>query len=146
MFVWVSVLASARRRLRAVFLALCVAPVLSLHGCGGGIWLGFGDGFGDGFDDFSPTVTLASAVTSVQAGQTLRLVAAAADENGIESVAFHRIEGAGSVLLGRDFSVPYELVVTAPADGRTSMSVFARATDNQGRQADSAVVTIAITP
>jgi hypothetical protein len=136
------VLASSRRRLRAVVLALWVAPVLFFHGCGGGIWLGFGDGF----DDFPPTVTLASAVTSVQAGQTLRLVAAAADENGIESVAFLRIEGSGSVLLDRDFSAPYEVVTAAPTDGRTSMSVFARATDNQGRQADSAVVTIAITP
>ena len=116
--------------------------VLSLAACGGGLSIGFGSGF----DDFAPAVSLATAASSVQAGQPVRYVAAATDENGIESVAFYRIDGDGSTLLGSDGEFPYEWTATAPSDGRTSLSVFARATDNHGHQADSAIVTIPVTP
>lgn len=113
-----------------------------LAACGGGVYFGFGDGF----DDFPPVVSLAAAVVSVQAGQSARFVAAASDENGIDEVAFYRIDSTQSVLVSRDNTVPYEAQVQAPADGRTTLSVFARATDDFGNQADSAVVTIPVTP
>src|SRR5687767_4606108 len=119
-----------------------VAAALFLAACGGGVYLGFGDGF----DDFPPVVNLAAAVVSVQAGQSARFVAAASDENGIDEVAFFRIDGNGSVEVARDTTVPYEAMVLAPADGRTALSVFARATDDFGNQADSQVVTIVVTP
>jgi hypothetical protein len=110
--------------------------------CGGGVYLGFGAGF----DEQPPAVTLTTASTSVAAGQTVHFVAAAADENGIDNVAFYRVDTNGSVLLGSDVSSPYEWTVTAPADGRTTLSVFARATDGTGNRADSDVVTLAVTP
>lgn len=130
----------AVRCTRSAFAAL--ASALFLAACGGGVWLGFGDGF----DDFPPVVNLAAAVVSVQAGQSARFVAAASDENGIDEVAFYRVDATESVLVARDTTAPYEAMVPAPADGRTTLSVFARATDDFGNQADSAVVTITVTP
>lgn len=103
-------------------------------------------GFGSSFDNSPPAVTLASAATSVAAGQPVRFVAAAADENGIAQVSFYRLDPTGAVLLGRDASEPYEWTVVAPTDGRASLSVFARALDNEGNSADSAAVTVSVTP
>jgi Bacterial Ig domain len=130
-----------RRPLRS---AAAPLAALLLCACGGSLSIGIGI---DGSGDFAlPSVSLVAAQSSVQAGQTLRLVAAAADQNGIESVAFFRQDSAGAVLLGTDRTEPFELQVVAPADGRTSMVVFARATDGAGNQADSASVQIGITP
>jgi Bacterial Ig domain len=132
--------------LRVRWRLLCAAAPLALllAACGGGLSIGIGI---DGSGDFAvPSVNLVAAQSSVQAGQNLRLVAAAADENGIESVAFFRRDNGGAVLLGTDRSEPFELQTLAPADGRASMTVFARATDGAGNQADSASVQIAITP
>jgi hypothetical protein len=130
----------AVRCTRSVLAAVASASFLAA--CGGGVWLGFGDGF----DDLPPVVSLAASVASVQAGQSARFVAAASDENGIDEVAFYRVDATQSVLISRDNTVPYEALVQAPADGRTTLSVFARATDDFGNQADSSVVTITVTP
>jgi len=119
-------------------LAVAAAALATLGACGGGIYFGF--------DNAPPAVSLTTAAGSVAAGQSVRFVAAAADESGIDSVAFYRVDGNGAVLLGSDGSEPYEWNVTAPADGRNSLSVFARATDNSGNQTDSATVTISVTP
>jgi hypothetical protein len=136
------VLPFARRHARrAAARALVVLPALLLPGCGGGIFVGFDSGF----DDFPPSVSIAS-VASVQAGQPVQLVAAAADESGIDSVAFFRLDGSDAVLLGSDGSEPYEWTTTAPTDGRTTLRVFARARDNAGNRADSDVLSIAVTP
>ena len=130
------------RRATAALAALAAAA--SLAACGGGIYVGWGD---DDFDDFDPVVSVAAAAASVRAGESARFVAAASDENGIDEVAFYRLDaGNSAVLIGRDTSVPYEMLVSAPADGRTSLSVFARATDRSGRQGDSAAVSIPVTP
>ena len=116
------------------------AAMLVLGACGGGVYWGFGD-----VDDSPPSVTLATAVTSVQAGQSVRFVAAASDVNGIDEVVFYRVDNGGSVEVGRDASAPYESNVVAPADGRTSLGVFARAIDNTGNHADSATVSVTVT-
>ncbi|HJV59602.1 MAG TPA: Ig-like domain-containing protein [Albitalea sp.] len=122
--------------------AAALGAVLLLGACGGGVYLGFGDGF----DDSPPSVSLAAADASVAAGQSARFVAAAADESGIDHVAFYRVDPNGAQWLGNDLSAPYEWLVNAPTDGRTALSVFARATDNNGNRADSPIVTIAVTP
>jgi hypothetical protein len=115
-----------------------------LSACGGGLSIGIGI---DGDFDFSPpSISLAAAQGNVQAGQGVMLVAAAADENGIDSVAFYRLDNGGAVLLGSDGTEPFEWQAVAPSDGRTSMFVFARATDRAGNQADSKSVQIGITP
>ncbi|TMH09189.1 MAG: hypothetical protein E6H58_03450 [Betaproteobacteria bacterium] len=129
---------SSARRMFPFVAALCMSA------CGGGFSVGFGSGFG--FDDAPPSVSVASSVSTVQAGQSLRLVAAAADENGIDNVAFYRLDNNNPVLLGSDGAEPFEWTTTVPNDGRTTLSVFARATDNAGNRADSSVLTIAVTP
>ncbi|HEX6703238.1 MAG TPA: Ig-like domain-containing protein [Albitalea sp.] len=118
-----------------------VVGSLLLSGCGGGVFIGFGN-----FDDRPPVVSLTTASTSVGAGQPVRFAAAATDENGIDQVSFYRVDANGAVLLGSDRSEPYELTVTAPVDGRASLAVFARAFDDSGNSADSATVTVAVVP
>jgi hypothetical protein len=122
--------------------AVVGALSLALGACGGGVFLSIGD-----FDGFDPSVSLTSAADTVRAGQTVRFAAAAADESGIDHVAFYRIEPqGGTVLLGTDTREPYEWVAIAPDDGRAVLQVFARARDGSGREADSVVVSVTILP
>jgi len=128
----------ARLRLRAAA-ALVAAALLSA--CGGGIWIGIDD-----FDDQPPAVELAAASTSAPAGSVVRLVAAATDDSGVDRVHFYRYDGNTAVRLGSDSSAPYEWQLLVPSDGRASVTVFARAVDEWDNAADSALVTITITP
>lgn len=114
---------------------------LALAGCGGGVYLEFGDD-----DDLPPVVELAAASSSAPAGGTVRLVAAAADEYGIDHVSFYRYDGNTAVRLGSDSSPPYDWDLLVPADGRGTVTVFARAVDDWGNAASSNLVSIAITP
>ena len=125
----------------ALALALALVLALTLFGCGGGIWIGID---GSDRDGQPPSVSIASAATSVAAGGSLRVIAAAADASGIEEVAFFRRDGALWTRLGSDASEPYEWQVTVPADGRTVLEVFARATDRTGMQADSLVLAVSV--
>ena len=125
-----------RRRLPAL------ASALLLAGCGGGLWIGIDDDCCRG----RPDVSLATAQTSVQAGGTLRVVAAASDRDGIDSVAFYRWDGGVWLRLGADGNSPYEWNVPVPADGRTTVEVFARARDGWGNEGDSNVVSVPVTP
>jgi hypothetical protein len=122
--------------------ALALVAALLTSACGGGISIGFGFGF----DDLQPAVSLVADAASVRAGQSVKLAAAAADESGIDNVAFYRFDGSNTVRLGTDGAEPFEWIATAPTDGRTTLSVFARARDNAGNEADSNVVTISVTP
>ena len=87
----------ARHTKRLVLLA-----VLGLGACGGGFYLDYQYGF----DNTPPSVSLAVANTNVRAGDVLRVSAAAADDNGIDTVAFYRLDGNGAVLLGSDGREP----------------------------------------
>jgi hypothetical protein len=121
----------------------CLAAALLLAGCGGGIYIGWGDYDDDG----APSVSITTAQTSVPAGGTLRVVAAASDDDsGIDEVAFYRVDGSLDTRLGSDGSAPYEWNVPVPADGRTTVSVFARARDGAGNTADSSLLTVSVTP
>ncbi|KNZ33324.1 MAG: hypothetical protein AD742_06975 [Methylibium sp. NZG] len=129
------------RRLSTLFV---LGTAVALTACGGGLSLYID---GSDYDEFwPPSVSIAAAQTAVLAGQTVRLVAAASDESGIDSVAFYRLDNGAAVLLGGDGNAPYEWDAVAPTDGRDTLLVFARATDNAGNRADSAVVSIAIRP
>lgn len=120
-----------------------LAATLLLAGCGGGLYLGWGGGYDDG----APSVSITTAQTSVPAGGTLRVVAAASDDDsGIDEVAFYRVDGATDTRLGSDGSAPYEWSVPVPADGRNTISVFAQARDGAGNTANSGLLTIAVTP
>lgn len=120
---------------------LAVLVSVLLAACGGGIYLEFDD-----YDDLPPVVDLAASSLSAFAGDSVRLVAAAADENGIDHVSFYRYDGNTAVRLGSDSFSPYDWQLLVPADGRTSVTVFAHAVDNAGNVADSNLVTISITP
>src|SRR4051812_31851729 len=129
--------------MRAGLVFSLVAAAL-VAGCGGGISIGIGGDFGD---DVPPPVSVASAATTVRAGQAVRFIAAASDaDSGIDNVSFYRLDGNSGILLGTDVSSPYEIETIAPADGRTSLTIFARAQDRDGNRADSLTVTIDVTP
>jgi hypothetical protein len=105
------------------------------------VYLEFGD-----HDDQPPVVDLSAASSSARAGESVRLAAAAADDNGIDHVSFYRYDGNTAVRLGSDSASPYEWSLQLPSDGRTSVTVFARAVDRWDNAADSKFVTIGITP
>jgi len=114
-----------------------------LGGCGGGFYICFG-WCGD---EFAPSVQLATDVSSAAPGTAVDLVAAAADENGIDSVAFYRLDESGdAILLGADGSAPYQWSTTIPIGASGSVRYFARATDFSGNSADSNIVTVTVAP
>ena len=125
----------ARRLVLAVGAAIA-AGAATLAGCYGGVYIGFGE---SGFDD-PPSVSLVPSTDSAAAGQRIGLSAAASDDGVVVSVQFLRLEADGAVTsLGTDFVSPWALETTMPAaDAR----FFARATDDRGQHAESAVVTV----
>ncbi len=122
------------------FAALTLVAPLLFAGCGGGLYIGWG---GDD-DDGDPSVSITSAQTSVAAGGVLRVAAAASDDSGIDSVAFYRLDDGVATRLGSDGAEPYQWDVAVPADGRSTVSVFARARDGWGNEADSATLTVSV--
>lgn len=120
--------------------ASCLVP-LALAACGGGVYFEIGDGF----DEWPPDVAIAASPDPVAAGATLKVVAAATDpETGVESVVLYRLDGNAAVFIGEDRASPYEWLVVAPDDGRTTLQLFARATDREGNRADSEVVAVRV--
>jgi hypothetical protein len=129
------------RRPAPLFATLAGAALLTA--CGGGFYVEWSNGFDD---DGPPSVQLVASSTSVQAGGSVRLAAAASDESGIDEVRFYRLDGGGAVLLGGDSFSPYEWTLTGPTDGRSTVRVYARAIDNDGHAADSSVLSLDVTP
>ena len=109
---------------------------------GGGVYLGIE--LGDPADR-DPSVALTAAVSEAPAGATVRLVAAASDDFGVDAVSFYREDGQGAVLLGTDGRTPYEFDTVIPASGVGTMwRYFARAIDGAGQSADSAPIEITV--
>lgn len=137
---------SGPRRLRRRLLgagALAAAASALLAACGGGVYFSIGDG-GE-----RPQVTLVVAPTSARAGDTVTLAAGAADDIGIDQVAFYRRDNGGDVLLyALGPSSRYEIQTTIPGSAAPGSTVryFARATDVAGLRADSAIVTVQVLP
>lgn len=121
-----------------------LAVAVAASACGVGLSIGIEDD--DWYGSDRPAVSIASPLTTVTAGQTARVIAAASDDDGIDSVAFYRRDGSVWLRLGADGSSPYEWDVAAPADGRTTLEVFARARDRFGNERDSEVLSITVTP
>jgi len=122
--------------------ALLLAATL-VAGCGGGLFIGFGCCG----DDIAPSVQLVADVSSAAPGAAVELIAAAADENGIDSIAFYRLDASGNAfLLGTDGSSPYHWSTTIPIGAAGSVRYFARATDIPGNRADSNIVTVNVAP
>ena len=111
---------------------LILLPLL-LAGCGGGLYIGWGD-YGD---NRAPSVSIATGQLSVAAGGTLRVVAAASDnDSGIDEVAFYRFDGSAATRLGSVGSPPYQWDVAVPAVGDTPklQQAYARYLENAARQ------------
>lgn len=132
---------STRRRLRAGLLAVLAATALAA--CGGGIFIGYEF---DGSDGVPPDVSIAVSPTTAARGEAVKLVAAASDDQGIDHVSFHRLDGNIQVRLATDCCWPYEWITSVPQTAAGSVSYFARATDFAGNQRDSNVVTVTVTP
>jgi hypothetical protein len=131
-------------RFGRVLCVLSFGVAALLNGCGGSIGFTYGDDF---WDDIPPSVSLASSVTTVRAGQSVHFIAAASDsDSGMDRVSFYRLDGQNASLLGTDTHADYEWDITAPTDGSGSLVVFARAYDDAGIWADSVAVTITVTP
>lgn len=131
-----------RRPLSSGFFVRCLAAgvlALSLAGCGGGVWVGFGDS-----GDQPPDVGLV-APASAAPGQSIRLAAAASDDFGVVRVEFFRLDDNGNALwLGADGSAPYEWTAVMPASSASSVRFFARAVDTAGQVTDSAIVSVVV--
>lgn len=134
--------ATQARRLAAarVLAALTCGAVLAA--CGGGVFLGIE--LGDP-NDRDPSVALTAAVSEAPAGATVRLVAAASDDFGVDAVSFYREDARGAVLLGSDGRAPYEIDTVIPASPvGTVWRYFARAVDGAGQSSDSAPIEIVV--
>ncbi len=135
---------AASPRRRAAWLVGAAVAVLSLAGCGGGAYLSYEVG-GGYVDTRGPSVQISALPPSVPAGAALVLGATAIDPDGISEVSLYRIDGNGfATFLATDRFPPYEWTTLIPADGRPSVSYFARATDGRGFVGDSPVVTSAV--
>ena len=126
-------------RVRALIAALLCGAMLA--GCGGGVFIGFGD------DDDPPDVGLVASSSGASAGQTVRLTAAASDDWGVDFVSFFRIDDNGNaVLLGSDGVAPFLWDATMPSSNASSVQFFARAVDGAGQSTDSAVIAVNLLP
>lgn len=118
--------------------ALFVAALLT--GCGGGLYIGWGG-------DEVPDVALAAGAASAAPGQSVRLAAAASDDDFVREVRFYRLEaGGGATFLGGDGAAPFELDAAIPADAPRGSTVrfFARAIDSAGQSSDSGTVAVRV--
>jgi hypothetical protein len=133
-------LAERIRRVRGQLAIALTLPLL--NACGGGLYLEFDD-----FDDDAPQVDVAFDPSSAQAGQSVRVIANASDDDsGVDWVYFYRLDGNVAVRIGDDGRAPYDTTLVVPSDGRSTVQVFARAYDYAGNRRDSAVATLNVVP
>jgi len=129
-----------RTHLWAMRMALPLAALSAVAGCGGGIYIGYG-----GDDDRAPLVSLAVSTGAAAPGQTVTLMAAASDDHRVDRVEFFRIDASGNtVALGSDGSAPYQFDTPVPVTSTGSVRYFARAVDDVGQFNDSPSVSITV--
>jgi hypothetical protein len=143
--------------LKQSLLALTVA--LSLGGCGGGVAVGLDLGYagvyyetgpdpayGGGYDQ-RPNVSVAVSTPRARTGETVRIVAAASDDYGVDAVTFYSVnaagEGAAITTLRRP---PYSVDISMPATADGVVYFTARAIDTAGQYQDSALVPVTLIP
>ena len=134
-------LALAASRLRRWLVVGAGAALLV--GCGGGLFLGIELG---GSNDQPPSVALTASLDQAPAGASVRLVAAASDDFGVDAVSFYRQETvAPDTLLGTDGVAPFQVDTVVPAGPvGTVWRYYARAFDGAGQRGDSALVEITV--
>jgi len=124
---------------RALAASLIAAALVAACG-GGSLYIGI-----DGRDDDPPQVSLVADRSQGAPGEVVRLAAAATDDSGyVDRVRFYRVDSGGSALLGVDIQPPFEASFIIPNDGRSTVSVYARAVDGYGQEGESGLVTIGV--
>ena len=118
-----------------VALAIGTTPIA---GCGASFYFGIGP------DDDPPSISLAASPSSAAPGETIGLVAAAADDYRVVEVAFYRIDATGNTLLGRDDSAPYALETPLPAAAGGEVRYLAQAVDDAGQVTESPTVAVLV--
>lgn len=121
--------------------AATLALTLALAGCGGGLYIGIG-----GDTDEPPSVSLVVDRGSAAAGTVLTFTAAASDDFRVSAVTLYRRDATGDVLIGTDDVAPYLWDTALPASSTGQVGYYARAEDDIGQRADSAVVTVQVLP
>jgi hypothetical protein len=131
---------SLRGPARRATLAAALGWMLAIAGCGGGIYIGYGDD-----DDRAPLVSLAASTSAAAPGQTVTLMAAASDDHRVDRVEFFRIDANGNaVALGSDSAAPYHFEARQPDTSAASVRYFARAVDDVGQYNDSPSVSVTV--
>ena len=120
-------------------LAALLPAVVFLAGCGGGIYIAFGDA-----GDRPPSVDLAAASASAAPGQPVRLAAVAADDDFVARVDFYRLESDGhATLLGSDAGPPYVWDTPMPSVARgATVRFYAEAVDSSAQRTRSPTVAV----
>ena len=118
--------------------AIAIAAATLVAGCNAGLYLDIGP------RDEPPSVSLAASPAEASRGDTIGLVAAAADDYRVVEVAFYRMDSSGNTLLGRDSSAPYALTTVLPTGAADEVRYLARAIDDAGQAGESAVVAVAV--
>jgi hypothetical protein len=117
---------------RRLFLLSAAAVAGTAAGCGGG-------------DQVPPTVRLYAIPTSGVIGDTITLSAVAQDDERVSEVRVYRLAGNSETLLATFSSEPYLLQTDIPPGSIGSVTYRARATDNQGLEAQSNDLSITVT-
>lgn len=120
-------------------LPAALGSALLAAGCGGGVWIGASWG-----DDGSPSIALAVSPRDAAPGQGVALSASVTDAGDLPVVSFYRLDGDQAVLITRDRDPPYTASTTAPADGRSTLRLFAEVRDDLGRVGSSAIESVAV--
>ena len=118
--------------------AIALAAATLVAGCRVGTFLYVGP------DDDPPSVSLAASPAIASRGETIDLVAAAADDYRVVEVEFYRRDFSANTLLGRDGSAPYALTTAIPAGASMEVRYFARAIDDAGQTGDSQDVAVTV--
>ena len=126
-----------RLRLLIAAAATVVASV-PIAGCGAGFYFGIGP------NDDPPNVSLAVSPASAAPGETIGLVAAAADDYHVVEVTFYRLDLGGNTLLGRDSSAPYAIETVLPAGASGEVRYLAQAIDDAGQVGESQTVAVTV--
>jgi len=117
---------------------IALAAAALVGGCRVDTFIGIGP------DDDPPSVSLAVSPSTASRGETIGLVAAAADDYRVVEVEFYRLDFGGSTFLGRDGSAPYALDTVVPAGAGGEVRYLARAIDDARQTGESQPVSVIV--
>jgi hypothetical protein len=130
---------------------VAAAAATALAGCGGGVAVGLDLGYAQviyetDFDE-RPNVSVAVSSNTARVGQTVRVIAAASDDFGVEEVIFYSVRESGEAEYISDARrPPYAIDVVIPSSPSGVIYFMARAVDTSGQYRDSALSAVTVLP